>query len=103
MSKGSVYGFDSEFILTDALKFTESEISLGLTYVGRDEKMEIVNQNFPDLTNAFAARVNFSHQSFYLNSEFNYKSDDAIIVINQPDNNFVKPSKLWIFQKRNGL
>jgi len=91
VSKGSVYGFDSEFILTDALKFTESEISLGLTYVGRDEKMEIVNQNFPDLTNAFAARVNFSHQSFYLNSEFNYKSDDAIIVINQPDNNFVKP------------
>ena len=91
VSKGSIYGLDTEFALTDLLKWKESEIALGLTYVGRYENPEIINQNFSNLTNAFAGRINFSHQSFYLNSEFDFKSKDAVIVINQIDNNFVKP------------
>lgn len=91
VSKGSIYGLDSEFGLTDLLKLKDSEIALGLTYVGRYENPEIADQKFSSLTNAFAARINFSHKSFYLNTEFDFKSKDAIIVVNQIDNNFVKP------------
>jgi Family of unknown function (DUF6029) len=91
VSKGVIYGFDSEFELTKLLKLSTSELSLGFSYVGRDEKIEIENPNFNSLTNAFSGRLNFNHNAFYFNSEYDYKSKDGIIVINSINNDFVKP------------
>jgi len=92
VTKSVVYGADTEIILSDIFRLETYDVSLGLTFVARDEKTDIVNPNFDDVTNAFAARINVNHDSFYLSSEFNYKTEDA--VVQTPgiiDNNLIKP------------
>ena len=92
VANSTIYGSDFEIVLSDLMKFKTTELSLGLTYVGRDEKTDIINQNFKSLTNAFGARLNFNQNSFYASSEFNFKANDAVVqVINQVNNNFIKP------------
>ncbi len=97
VSEGKIYGFDSEVSLSDALKMKTSSLSFGLTYVGRDEVTDIVDPNFESLTNAYAGRLNYSYKGYYFGTEFNYKSDDAVVeVSNQPQNNFIKPGKAFL-------
>ena len=92
VSEGKTYGFDSEFSLSEIFKFENSDLGVGFSYVGRDEKTNIINPNFNDITNGFAGRVNYSHGSFYLSSEYDYKSKDAVVQVkNQIDNNLIKP------------
>ena len=59
VANSTIYGSDFEIILSDLMKFKTTELSLGLTYVGRDEKTDIINQNFKSLTNAFGACAKF--------------------------------------------
>lgn len=92
VSRGKIYGADLEISLSDLFKIENSELNFGATYVGRDEKTDIVNPNFNNLTNAFAGRINYTHQSFYISGEYNYKQEDAVVQVrNQVDNNLVKP------------
>jgi hypothetical protein len=92
VSNGKIFGSDLEITLSELMKLQTTELSLGLTYVGRDETTDIVNPNFASLTNAFAGRINFSHESFYASTEYDYKSKDAIVQVNnQIENDFVKP------------
>lgn len=92
VTKSVVYGADTEIVLSDIFKLETTDISLGLTYVARDEKTDIVNPNFDDITNGYAARISMNHDSFYMSSEFDYKTKDA--VVQTPgiiDNNLIKP------------
>jgi hypothetical protein len=82
--------------MSGILKIENSEFSLGFSYVGRDEKTNFENPNFKELTNSFAGRFNYSHQSFYINSEYNYKTDDAILYPITVSNTFVKPGSAII-------
>lgn len=93
VAKSDIYGLDTEFELSKILKFETTELSLGLSYVGRDEAITtIIDPNFKRLTAAYAGRLNFTHNSFYASTEYNYKSDDAIVeVTGQVKNNFIKP------------
>lgn len=91
LSKGTIYGFNSDINLSGILKMENSDLSIGFSYVGRNEKTTISNPNFKELTNSFAGRFNYSHGSFYLNSEYNYKSEDAILYPLTISNSFVKP------------
>ncbi|MBL0014513.1 MAG: hypothetical protein IPP30_12680 [Flavobacterium sp.] len=93
ISKGEIYGVDTEIVLSNLLQMKTSELSLGLTYVGREEIVEsIPNPNFNSLTNGYAARIDFSHNGFYFSTEYNIKSKDAIIEVReQIENNFIKP------------
>lgn len=92
VSEGKIYGTDVELSLSDIFKFEKDELSFGLTYVGRDEETDIVDPKFNRLTNAFAGRLNYAHDSFYLSTEFDYKSKDAVVQVrNQIDNNLIKP------------
>jgi hypothetical protein len=92
VANSTIYGLDTEVVLSDLFKMKTSELSLGMTYVGRDEKTDIVNPNFNRLTNAFAGRINYSRNAFYLATEYDYKSKDAVVQFqNQVSNNFVKP------------
>lgn len=92
VANSKIYGTDLEIVVSDILKYKTTEITLGLTFVGRDEKTEIEEPNFKDLTNAFAGRVNISQNSFYASSEFNFKAKDAVVqVTDQVNNNFIKP------------
>ena len=92
VSDGKIYGFDSEIALGQAFNLEKSEVTVGLTYVGRNETTAVINPNFNSLTNAFAGRINYTYNSFYASSEFNYKSKDVILEAQgQIQNNFIKP------------
>ena len=93
ISTSEIYGTDIEIILSEIFKLKSSELSLGLTYVGREEIVEsIANPNFNSLTNGYAARLDFAHKGFYMGSEYNFKSNDAIVEVqNQIENEFIKP------------
>jgi hypothetical protein len=97
VSNGKIVGFDTEFSLSDLLKYETSEFTFGLSYVGRDELTEVAQPNFNRLTNAFAGRIAFSHNSFYATSEYNYKSEDAIVEVpGQIQKNFIKPGSAFL-------
>lgn len=92
VSNGKIYGFDSEVALGQALNLEKSEVTLGLSYVGRDETTAVTNPNFNSLTNAFSGRLNYSYNAFYASTEYNFKSKDAILEVrDQIENNFIKP------------
>jgi hypothetical protein len=92
VADSKIYGQDIEFDLKEFFKFQTSDLTLGFSYVGRDEKVDIPDQKFNDLTNAFAGRINFNHNSFYASTEMNYKSKDAVVQVNdQVNNRLVKP------------
>jgi hypothetical protein len=93
VAQSDIYGADLELELSDLFKFKNDELSIGFSYVGRDEIVNnIINPNFSSLTNAFGGRFNFTHNSFYVSSEYDYKSDDAVVEVkDQVENNFIKP------------
>lgn len=91
VSDGDIYGFNSDINLFKMLKIEGSDLSVGFSYVGRYEKTDVVDPNFDKLTNAFAGRINFSKNNFYLFTEYNYKSDDAVLYNLAINNDFVKP------------
>lgn len=92
ISEGEIYGVDSEIVLSDIFQFKATELSFGLTYVGREEFVNyIANPNFSSLTNGYAARIDFNHKSFYFSTEYNIKSRDAVVEVKeQVENDFIK-------------
>jgi hypothetical protein len=92
VANSTIYGSDLEIALSELFKLDKTELSIGINYVGRDEKKNIENPNFNALTNAFSGRFSISHNSYYLSSEYDYKSNDAVIQSEgQVDNRFIKP------------
>lgn len=92
VANSKIYGVDAEFVLSDVLKYQTTDLTIGLTYIGRNEKLDLENQKFDNLTNGFAGRINFTHNSFYISSEYDYKSKDAIVqVTGQVNNRLAKP------------
>jgi hypothetical protein len=92
VTKSTIFGFDAEVTLSEILKYKETELSLGFSYLGRDEKTAIENPKFASLTNGYSGRLNLNNQSFYVSTEFDYKSKDAVVqVTDQIDNNLIKP------------
>jgi hypothetical protein len=91
VSKGDIYGFDADANLSSLFKFTVSDLSLGFSYVGRYEKLDLPDPQFNALTNAFSGRVNFSHSAFYASAEYDYKAKDGVLdQQNHISNDFVK-------------
>lgn len=79
VSEAKIHGFNTEVDFGTLLKFEKSQLSGGLSFVGRDEKTTIVNPDFDDMTNAISYRLNFSHNSFYISSELDTKSRDGVL------------------------
>ena len=91
VSKGTIFGFNSDFNLSGLFSINNSDLSVGFSYVGRTDPPPFANPNFNELTNGFAGRINFSRNAFYFSTEYNYKSEDAILYPNTISNTFVKP------------
>jgi hypothetical protein len=92
VSDGDIYGFDSDFNLSKLFSFETSDLSFGASYVGRYEKLDIPDPAFNELTSAYAGRVNFIHDAFYISGEYNYKQKDGVLSTqNTISNDFVKP------------
>ncbi len=98
VAKSNIYGIDLELGFTELFKFQTTDLSMGLSYVGRDEKLDLVDQNFDNLTKSYAARIALNHNSFYASTEFNYKANDAVVQVNdQVNNRIVKPGHALLF------
>jgi hypothetical protein len=92
VANSTIYGFDAEIDLKEKFGFETSDLTMGLSYVGRDEKSDLEVQKFNSLTNAFAGRLNFVHNSFYASTEVNYKMEDAVVqFLDQVTNGLIKP------------
>lgn len=100
VSDGHIYGFDADFYLTELLKLKKSDVSFGMSYVGRYEDIATTIQNpkFDPLTHGIAARLNYSIGSFYSTLEYNYKSEDAVLnrISNTLDQNLIKDGSAYI-------
>lgn len=96
-SNGVVFGFNSEIEFDSLFKWNDTNLNLGLSYVGREEDINVENPNYKALTNAYSGRIEFSHRNFYSSVEYVTKSDDAIVQVNQVLNDFVKPGNGLLF------
>ncbi|MNK14868.1 hypothetical protein D3C87_329990 [compost metagenome] len=97
VAHGDVYGFDSDFNVSSLLKFEQSDLSFGVSYVGRYEKIDLPDPAFDALTNMTAVRFNFIHDAFYASGEYNYKEEDGVLnAQNELTNSFVKPGNAVI-------
>lgn len=79
VTDSKIHGFNTEVDFANLFKFETSQLSGGLSFVGRDERINIENPDFDNMTNAISYRVNFSHNSFYISSELDTKSRDGIL------------------------
>lgn len=92
VARSDIYGTDIEFGISDVIGWQNTEVSIGGSYVGRDEKVPSIPQpNFRDRTDAYAARLSVTHGGFYGSAEYDYKSKDAVVEKqSQVKNNFIK-------------
>ena len=92
VANGDIYGFDSDFNLSRLFTFQQSDLSLGFSYVGRYEKIDLPDPGFDELTSAYSTRINFIHNAFYASGEYSYKQKDGVLgTQNNLSNSFVKP------------
>jgi hypothetical protein len=97
LSDGTIYGFNTDFDLSNLLKFENSSIGLGFSYVGREENIELQEPKFDKLTNTFSGRLDFSRNNFYSSIEYVAKGDDAVSQLGQISNEFIKPGNAILF------
>ncbi|MBR9914734.1 MAG: hypothetical protein GYB32_07895 [Algicola sp.] len=77
VSDGSIFGFNTDVDLGTLFKFETTGLDLGLSYVGRDEDLDIDNPNFESLTNSYSFRLGLSEGGFYSGLEYIIKSEDV--------------------------
>ena len=98
VTDGDIYGFNADVFLGEQLNLYEKnqDLSLGFSYVGRYESVDFENPNFNELTNSYSFRFDYLYNSFYINGEANYKSEDGLLnVQNELSNQFVKPGSAY--------
>ena len=92
VTNGEIYGFNSNINLFKMMDITSSNLTIGLSFVARGEKLLLDNPSFDRQTNAFRGSIDFTKNNFYISGEYNFKAKDAIVYnINKINNNFVKP------------
>ena len=96
-SDGVIFGFNSEFELDSIFEWNNTALSIGLSYVGREQKVNLDAPNFEALTNVYSGRLDFSYGKFYSSAEYVSKSNDAIVQANQISNQFIKPGSGFLF------
>ena len=77
VSSGTIYGFNTEIALSSLFQLESTGLDLGLSYVGRDEDLDIDNPNFESLTNSFSVRLDFIEGNIYSSLEYVNKGEDV--------------------------
>lgn len=96
VSDGKIFGFDADLDCAKIFDFKTTALSLGYSVVGRDDKILIQNPIFSNLTTINSFRINFSENSLYFSSEFNFKSKDAIVKSLAISNDLVKTGNAFL-------
>lgn len=80
LAEGQIYGADSQFDLSPLFK-TENDFQIGFSYVGRYQALRDGISHIDPMTHAFGSRFQWSNAHFYASGEYNFKSKDGIIDI----------------------
>ncbi|MBK8953633.1 MAG: hypothetical protein IPM85_16670 [Chitinophagaceae bacterium] len=94
ISNGIVFGMDAEIDILSVSEKQQSDLSLGISYVGRNEdfKTPLTNPTFKETTNGLSGRLNYSKKGFTASAEYVHKSKDGILYDKaHVDTTFVKP------------
>jgi len=96
VANSTIFGFDTDISLNQLFNIESNDLTVGCSYVGRDEITEVENPIFPSRTDAFSGRINYSNKSYYFSSEYDYKSKDAIVEANSLQESFIKPGNAFL-------
>ncbi|MGB0879614.1 MAG: DUF6029 family protein [Polaribacter sp.] len=86
VSKGEIYGLNTDIDVSSILNSEDSSLNVGVSYVGRKQEKTDSNPDYNQLTNLFSSRLEYSKNRFYSNIEYVSKGKDAIIIANQTRN-----------------
>lgn len=91
VSKGDVFGFNSQFNISKLFKTDKFDLAYGFSFVSRTEKLPAEVTNFSESTNVFSNRVELGWHNAYLNAEYVFKSKDALLDLGDLNYDFAKP------------
>ncbi|WP_396180773.1 DUF6029 family protein [Flavobacterium sp.] len=90
VANGDVFGFNTDVNVSQLLNLEAFDFKYGFSAVSRYEKLPVSVQNFSAFTNLFSNRFELAYKNYYVNTEYVFKSRDAIIKQNILDTNFAK-------------
>lgn len=92
LTDSDIYGINTDVTVSDFLKLENFKISTGFSYVVKDEKIESrTPPTYSNITTAYSTRLNLGYKNLYLNSEYNYKDHEPVLVRTFIDEKFIKP------------
>lgn len=91
VAKGNIFGFNSQLNISKVANIESFDLSYGVSYVARYEDLPSDVTNFSKTTNVISNRLEFSKNAFYLNSEYVFKSKDALLDLGDLNYDFAKP------------
>lgn len=77
VSRGTIFGFNAEIDLSSVFKLESTGLDFGLSYVGRDEDLDVQNPEFESLTNSYAFRLGLTEGNLYTSLEYIIKGEDV--------------------------
>lgn len=90
VANGHVFGFNTDVNVSQLLNIDAIDFKYGFSGVSRYEKLPVSVQNFSAFTNLFSNRFELGYKNYYVNTEYVFKTRDAIIKQNVLDTNFAK-------------
>ncbi len=90
VANGHVFGFNTDVNVSQLLNIEAFDFKYGFSGVSRYEKLPVSVQNFSAFTNLFSNRFELGYKNYYVNTEYVFKTRDAIIKQNVLDTNFAK-------------
>lgn len=97
VSEGEVYGFDTEFNISEALKIEKSTLNFGFSIVNRSQKIENAAEGFNKNTYAYSGRLNYSKNNFYSNVEYVIKDKDALLEFGSVNTNSLSKGNALLY------
>jgi hypothetical protein len=90
VAKGDIFGFNTEVNVSQLLNIETFDFKYGFSSVSRYEKLPLAVQNFSAFTDLFSNRFELGYKNYYVNTEYVFKTRDAIIAQNILDTDFAK-------------
>jgi hypothetical protein len=78
-SQGKLMGFNTDVEVPNFLNKESNFAQFGLSYVGRCQKIDMIDDDFEPLTHAFSGRYLLNFNNFYTGGELVLKTKDALI------------------------
>ena len=91
VANSDVFGFNTDVNVSQLLNLEAFDLKYGFSGVSRYEELPVIVQNFSAFTNLFSNRFELGYKNYYVNTEYVFKSNDAFILRNNLNYDFIKP------------